>query len=40
MHYSCPVFFMRCIWALVRLIALFPKVAGAHILYGKALILP
>ena len=31
---------MWCIWAVVRLIALFREAAGAHILDGRALILP
>ena len=38
MH-SCPIFFTRCMWAMVRLIALFPKAPRIHILYGRALIL-
>ena len=39
MH-SCPVFFMRCMWVLVRLLTLFPNAPGAHILNGRALVLP
>ena len=35
MH-SCPVFFMRCMWALVRLLTLFPKAPGAHILAERS----
>ena len=39
MH-SCPVFLMRCMWALVHLLTLFPKPPGAHILDRRALVLP